>query len=219
MKLSDLVEMTMKAGDLSGGLKKSFDYMSAKITDDELTHIGDIGSVKVMRFELSKSKKQHSLDVAQIVDFLVDDGERIGMMLGDRMKVSPKSKLWTDGIKTVLEIKEWVIFKQRAGLGEKYLYFLKNVIKTPLLLSNVHSKATQDFLKKQSNLKRFKLSWYNIKTGEIEKFDDSKYSLVEPTDWQTLIEADKNSVFDRFNVGHNNLRSNYDWLFDSIGEL
>ena len=217
MKLQDISEMTMKAGNLLPALQKSLDYFSKKITDDELVHIGDIGSIKVMRFELSKSKKKHSQDVPQIIDFLVDNDTRIGMMIGDRKRVSTKSRLWDEGTKFIFEIKEWVILNPRSGLGEKYLYFLKNVLKVPLLLSNIHSISTQEFLKKHSSLKRFKLSWYNVKSGEIEKFDDSKYSLTEPTDWQTLIEADKNSVFDRYCT--NCLRSNYDWLFDSIESL
>jgi hypothetical protein len=220
MLLKDFLgEMTMKAGDLSSPLKKSFDYFSKEITDDELTHIGDIDSIKVMRFELSKSKKTYNQGVPQILDFLVDGETKIGMMFGDKKRVSTNSRLWKDGPRFILEIKEWVIFKPRSGLGEKYLYFLKNVMKTPLLLSNMHSIATQEFLKKHANLKRFSLSWYNVKSGEIEKFEDSKYSISEPTDWQVLIESDNTSVFEQYRIGAPSIRNDYSWLFDSIEKL
>ena len=40
MKLNDIKEMTMKVGDLSGPLKKTFEYYSENITDDEFQYIG-----------------------------------------------------------------------------------------------------------------------------------------------------------------------------------
>jgi hypothetical protein len=215
----DITEMTMKAGDLSGALKKTFEYYSEKITDDELTHIGDIDSVKVMRFELINSKKPHGRDFYQIIDFFVEDNVRIGMMGGDRLRINPKSKLWNDNIKFVFEIKEWIIFNSRNGLGSKYLYFLKNVLNTPLMIGNIHSIATQEFLKKHAELKRFSLFWYNVKTGEIEKFDDSKYSLSEPTAWQVLIESDSIPTFNQYRTEVPSIRNDYSWLFDSIESL
>lgn len=210
-----LHEMTMKAGDLSGSLQKTFDHYTDIIKDSDLTHVGDIGSVKVMRFEKSKSKSHQAPHVPMFIDFLVLDSSRIGIMIGDKRKINPKSSLWTNGIKTVLEIKEWFILSsyQRNGIGEKYLYFLKNVLKTPVLMGDVHSSQTQEFLKKKSLHQRFKISWYNTKTGELEQFDDSKYSLIEPSEWQVLLEADSRSVFEQFYTVPS-IRTDYDWLFN-----
>ena len=100
MKLNDIKEMTMKVGDLSGPLKKTFEYYSENITDDELTHIGDIDSVKVMRFELINSKKPHGRDFYQIIDFFVEDNVTIdlfGILLNtiknNNLKIMYLSKL------------------------------------------------------------------------------------------------------------------------------
>ena len=127
MKLNDIKEMTMKVGDLSGPLKKTFEYYSENITDDELTHIGDIDSVKVMRFELINSKKPHGRDFYQIIDFFVEDDVRIGMMGGDRLRINPKSKLWNDNIKFVFEIKEWIIFNSRNGSLSKFFRIFSRI--------------------------------------------------------------------------------------------
>jgi len=207
-----LDEMTMRAGNLSPALKKTFDYFLKYVKDDELTHIGDLDSIKVMRFEKS-AHRGHGPAVPQVIDFLVKGDQRVGMMLGDLRKVNDKSPLWNK-VKYMLEVKEWYIIDehQRARLGEKYLYFLKNVLKTTVLLSDVHSTATVEFLKKQAAGDLFKLSWYNLSTGELRKFDDSKYSAAGPTGWQVLVEADEISTLSRFQGEVPRLICTYEWL-------
>lgn len=215
-----LKEMTMKAGDLSKPLQTTFDYFSKDVMNDELVHIGDIDDIQIMRFEKSKTKRATIPAIPPIIDFLIKDGEKIGMMVGHRERMHTKSKLWDEGIRFILEIQEWFILPQfqRNGLGEKYLYFLKNVMKTPVLLGHIHSIPTQEFLKKPSVQKRFKMNWYNTKTGETEDFSKDKYSITEPNEWQVLIESDTHQVFNQFKSDIPGIKNTYQWLFDDIGE-
>src|ERR1035437_752845 len=181
-----LDEMTMKAGDLSQGLRQDFDKVSKET--DRLKHMGDIDSVKIMRFK----------EGLKIIDLMKNNDQNIGMMVGNviTIKINETSQ-------EALEMKQWFILPeyQRHGLGEKYLYFLKNVLKTAILFGTVHSTATQEFLKKTAVQKRFKMSWYNVKSGEIEDFSKDKYSYLEPNDWQVLIEQDNHQVFNQFKTG------------------
>lgn len=216
-----LGEMTMKAGDLTEPLRKTFEYFSTGLADEELVHMGDIDDVQIMRFEQAKSKRAFNPSLPPIVDFFVKDHQKIGMMLGHRTRMHPKSKLWDAGIRFVLEFDEWFILPQfqRSGLGEKYLYFLKNVMNTPVMIGNIHSTATQNFLKKTAAQKRFKMNWYNIKTGETEDFSKDKYSTDKPNEWQVLIEHDDNPLFNQFKSDVPSIKNTYEWLFDDIESL
>ena len=216
-----LKEMTMKAGDLNKPLRSTFDYFSKDLANDELVHIGDIDDVQIMRFEKSKSKRASNPSIPPFVDFFVKDNEKIGMMLGHRTRMHTKSKLWDEGNRFVLEFDEWFILPQyqRTGLGEKYLYFLKNVMNIPVLIGNIHSTATQEFLKKTAVQKRFKMNWYNTKTGETEDFSKDKYSTDKPNEWQVLIEQDNSQVFDQFRSNVPSLKGTYEWLFNDIEKL
>jgi hypothetical protein len=202
MKFIFLDEMTMKARNLDTNSVHVFDHFNKSITDDKLKHIGDIDSVKVMRYESSKD----------IIDFLVKDSKRIGFSACNVLKTK---------IGEVLEIGNWYIIpeERRQDLGYKFLYFLKNVMKQKILFGNIHPRSTHDFLKKQHNLKRFKISWYNLKNGEVEPFENDKYGMIEPTDWQVLVESDDNQLFNQFKTEVPSLKNSYDWLFKDIESL
>lgn len=216
-----LKEMTMKAGDLNKPLRSTFDYFSKDVDDTELLHIGDIDDVKIMRFEKSRSTRAAHPAVPPLVDFFIKDNDKIGMMMGHKTRMHIKSKLWDEGTRFILEFDEWFILPQfqRTGLGEKYLYFLKNVMKTPVLIGNIHSLATQEFLKKHAVQKRFKMNWYNVKTGETEDFSQDKYSTDKPNEWQVLIESDSFQVFDQFKSEVPSIRNTYEWLFTDLEKL
>lgn len=198
-------EMTLAAGDLSSYLEKMFDDL--KKMKQPLDHIGDISDVNVFRSTNSKTRGY---------DILKRNNEPIGF------------SDWT-----VFQIKHALVFEigniyfipeeQRKDLGYKYFFFLKNVLHLNVLLGNVHSKATVEFLKKQDRLRRFDLKWYNIQTGDLEDFKNSKYSLTgRPSEWRVLIESDEGHepIFNQFRSSEiTSLRNSYDWLFDGIEDL
>ena len=192
-----VAEMTMKAGDLEPHLRRSFDYLLT-FDDDELVHIGDIDDVKVMKTRVADYD----------VHLLVKGSDRIGYMLG---------RLQPD----MLMIEEWYVVstERRKNLGEKYLYFLKNTLHLKVLMGNVHSTATQAFLKKLALHKRFELSWYNVDTKQTKPFDQETYELTKPSKWQVLIESDDIAVFNTFNAGFPSIKNTYEWLFQDIDKL
>jgi len=195
--------MTMKVGELDTDLTTVFASYKKNIKNDELSHIGDISEIKVMRY----------LDGSYFIDFLVYDEKRVGFSSGKLAKDS------------IIELEVWYVTPElrRQDLGYKYLYFLKNVLKQKILMGSVHSTSTQEFLKKQHNLKRFNISWLNIKTGEKHPFEkiDDKYGLSKKTDWQVLIESDSNQTFYQFKIESKifEFKNSYDWLFTDIEAL
>jgi len=197
--LSKLEEMTMKAGNLDAGLKKVFDHYDNLLKDCDLKHVGDIDDVKVMRSETS----------SDIIDLFVKGDKRIGIMVGKDLTVNHE---------LFLELNELYIIseEQRKGFLFKYLYFLKNVMKHKLMFGTVHSSATQEFIKKQDNLKRFNVSWYNIDTLKQEPFKNSKYSLIGPTKWRVIIESDEISTFNQYKSSDVGIKNTYEWLFNNI---
>lgn len=203
MKFSKFLdEMTMKAGNLDVDLKRIFAHYDKSIRDSELEHIGDIDSVKIMRYKNSGG----------IVDFLVKDDQRIGIIIFSEFHIKTGKILEIDDVYVIPE-------EQRKGIFLKYLYFLKNVLKRKFLFGSVHSIATQNFLKKSHELKRFDISWYNLDTNEKEPFENDKYSLTAPTKWRVMIESDENSTFNQFKTSDVGIKNSYEWLFDSIDKI
>lgn len=200
-----LREMTLKAGNLDPDLQRIFADYSDKIVDDELEHVGDIEHVKIMRRTYTRKG----------VDFLVSGKTRIGFASWNIILTGAGEVFEVDNIYLIPN-------EQRKDLGYKYFFFLKNVMGVKILLGNVHSNATQFFLQKQQNLKRFDISWLNLKTGERAEFDQDKYDLTKPTDWRVLIESDEAPFMSKFHVtlddsvlaeNYHYFSHHYDWLF------
>lgn len=208
--LSQLDEMSMKAGDLEADLKRIFDHYSKHAVGDG-DHIGDIETVQIMRYRHGKSG----------VDFFVKNKERVGICVWNKFKIKLGEILEVDNIYIMPE-------ERNKDLYYKYLYFLKNVNHEKILIGTVHSTPQREFLKKMHNLKRFDVKWVNINTGETDEFEREKYEN-RPTDWRILIESDSvgEETFDRYHVPLEKLlelnrsffRNHYDWLFEGMEEI
>ena len=208
--LSQLDEMSMKAGDLEADLKRIFDHYS-KHAVGEGDHIGDIETVQIMRYRHGKSG----------VDFFVKNKERVGICVWNKFKIKLGEILEVDNIYIMPE-------ERNKDLYYKYLYFLKNVNHEKILIGTVHSTPQRGFLKKMHNLKRFDVKWVNINTGETDEFEREKYES-RPTDWRILIESDSvgHEAFERYHVPLDRFsemqcsffRNHYDWLFEGIEDL
>jgi hypothetical protein len=171
--------------------------------------------------EANKSKREHLGDLGkdiQVVrcyknryfDLLLAGDELVGFALAEDRTI--KGKCYQ-------EIEDWYVTpsRRRAGLGEQYLYFIKNVLKKPILLGSVHSSATQEFLKKHAALKRFNVTWFNQDTGETEPFDQADhYELTSASHWRVILEADEISTFDRYYCDPPKIKNSYSWLFDGL---
>jgi hypothetical protein len=155
MKLSDLKEMTMKAGDLSSSLKGYFEQVLKH--QHEYEHVGDIEGIKVLK------KEQLYLLMSQEVG-------------AGFFEVKPTSEHALLNVGYIAEE-----FRGK-GILEKFILFLKiheNFSK--ILLGDVHSVMMVTALKKLS--KKFKASW--VKGAEKVEYDPANvadfYHDMKPT--------------------------------------
>lgn len=83
------------------------------------------------------------------------------------------------------------------NLITKLIFFLKSWLKKPFLVGNIQSRDGQAIIQAMARTQRFPMFWVNVKTGEKSPYnpDEDHFSLqpyrslLEPTDWQILIEA------------------------------
>ena len=198
MKMQDLSEMTLKAGDLSNSLNLIFQRI--KREHDNFEHIGDIGNIKVLQNENF---------------YLLEVDEPIGFF--EVLSINDSR----------LEIRNAFIDQSQRGnnLFEKFVWFLKRILHfKEIQLGDIHSQDTVALLKKLSL--RFDISWE--KGSEKEKYSPEKadnfYSVKKPTGWKIVLENDGDfSSWPRFNKGVINgkevdmsldVRSDYSWVFN-----
>lgn len=185
MKLEDLKEMTMRAGNLD---RLATAYVNLHKNDWKMgEHVGDIEQFSVIKFN-----------------------EFFSVWLNDEIISSLKTIPTGD----LIEVRNiWTSKKFRGQkILSKLLWFLKTRMGySKLLLGDVHSQDTQAIVK--GGLSRFEKSWY--KDGKKEKFSldtlDKFYSYGKSTGWRILLENDGDfSSWPKF-TGSDWVRDNYEW--------
>lgn len=84
------------------------------------------------------------------------------------------------------------------GHASRLLWFIKDHFKKPVIDQGALSDDGLKFMTALSQTKRFKITWYNLKTQEQEPFDQTpgKMAYDKKTDWRILIERSEVSLAD-----------------------
>lgn len=162
MKISDVFELSMRAGDM-GPLADQFAERNAEAWRTG-KHVGDIETLKVLL-----------------------KGQTYSVWDGDEVVASVNADVVPNNY-TAIDA-AWVKGDRRGErLFSKVLWFLKTREgHDRLLLGKIHSRDTQEVIK---GLRAFTKTW--VKDGEVEPFSpdtlDRFYSASGPTGWQLMLE-------------------------------
>lgn len=172
MKLVDITEMTMLAGDLSYTLSRYMKQYSANFPD-KFNHDGDIEDVEIWKSLVHKD-----------VFIFVIDNKPIGWFC-----IQKEDFGW--------EMTAIYVDDSYKGLKlfEKTIWYAKiHLKKFPLFLGKVHSEATVSIVKKLSSAGRMNISWFDIKSGKKTSFKDNPelgYDKETTTSIRVMLENDR----------------------------
>jgi len=159
----ELSEMSMR-GPKVDNLAKQFGEYNIETWKSNSQHIGDIEDYKLKEYQNYYTLWDNDTLVAYVM-----------------LTTAPEN----------LVDRIWVKEEYRGQkLFSKMLWFFKTRLgRDHLMLGKLHSLSMQEVVKGMS---RFKKSWYNINTKEVEPFDlstlDKYYDNYAPTNWRLILE-------------------------------
>jgi hypothetical protein len=169
MRLGQLVEMTIRFG-----------RVDQNVSDSLLD-------------KLKQGKEIGKVDGYSIVQVALDQGF-IGLGL---VKGAPIAGVI---YKEADPIELYLVYSSEQGQGHasRLLWFLKDSLKKQVIDYGAMSDDGLKFMAALAKTKRFKLSWYNLKTHKQEPFDQEQEKMAydKKTDWRVLIESAEASLLD-----------------------
>lgn len=182
MRFKDYIgEMTLRTHDLRQSLEHSRKQYEP-ILKEQGEHIGDIETYKLFRF---------NDDIINIG--LYDKDILVSLIQGKFIRI-PNFK------DEIFEIFRMITHEDYVGqkLTFKMMMFFKTREHWPILFSSLHSEDTVHNSLSIAKTERFKMSWINMKTGELDDFkpeehlqDKIHFNVTSKTDWQLLFEKDE----------------------------
>lgn len=204
MKVKDLLEMTMKAGDLSSNLKRYFDdYVKYH---EAYKHVGDIEKIQVL-----KNSDDHSSIYLLMM-------QEVGVAFFEvNVYDSAEDQPYDDS--TLINVAYIDDEFRGKGILEKFIWFLKkHENASKILMGDVHSTMMVPAIKKLS--KKFETSW--VKKDQKIKYDPDPEELKNyyhpggSTGWMVMLENQGSfevwPIF--FNESSPDFRQRYDWLLE-----
>lgn len=174
MKLNQLLEMTIQFGKVNP-------LVSSSLLDQLKSgnHIGKIDGLDVIQQDLS------------------DNFIGLGLSKGDKIVAG---LIYKD--KKFAELYFIHSLEQNNGNASRLLWFLKDTLKKSIIDYGALSDDGLKFITSISKTKRFKISWYNVKSLNQEPFDQlsGKIAFDKKTDWRVMIEQSEETLDDPLGI-------------------
>lgn len=172
----------MRTHDLRHSLEYSRKQFES-ILKDKGEHIGDIETYRILRFN----------DDLVNIGLYDDSTETLASLIQGKFIKIPKFNDEIFEIIRMITHEDYINQK----LTFRMMMFFKTREHWPFLFGSLHSEDTVHNTLSIARTERFKMSWINMKTGELDDFeqdnhlkDNKHFGKGRPTEWQLLFEKD-----------------------------